>query len=90
MDGWIILGSSGRSNNGEILRAYNKKWIDFLFPYSRLTLYTIKLCKTFSIQAKINIVWDLLNMNATIFVWNSIGVFRYLFKKLDLKHTCSN
>jgi len=61
--GYVVLGRSGFSNSGKILKYYRKNFIHYIFPFYELVKSTIKICSYCPISVKIKVYIDLLKLN---------------------------
>lgn len=61
--GYVVLGRSGFSNSGKILKYYRKNFIHFIFPFYELIKSTTKICSYCPISVKTKVYINLLKLN---------------------------
>jgi glycosyltransferase involved in cell wall biosynthesis len=61
--GYVVLGRSGFSNSGKILKHYRKNFIHYILPFFELIKSTIEICSFCSISVKFKVYINLLKLN---------------------------
>lgn len=65
--GWVELGRDGFSSKVDLFSYYRKNWVDWLFPFNRLTIYTLRQVWPCSRLTAGSLLGTLLGLNASAF-----------------------
>jgi len=75
-EGWVELGNEGISNSTDIFAVYRKRWIDWLFPFNKLSFDTWGYLVDASPCQKLRLLWRLLKLNFQGFYYQFFVMIR--------------
>lgn len=62
-EGWLQLGTGGASNTSNIFARYRNRWIDWIFPFNKLTIDTMQYMKGTSPRQQLRVIYYLARLN---------------------------
>ena len=66
--GWVELGTEGASNSRDIFKSSRQTWLDWLFPFRRLSFYVWSKLSGATLAQRLEIGWRLVRLNKWAFV----------------------